>query len=346
LFENEPKSLKKLTHFWSGPLFQINPGIICAKTSAYRGEFKELEMSIKRASVIIPTYNRAHVLKRALDSVAAQTFKDFDLWIIDDGSTDNTEAVVRDFASENPQLTISYRRTENSGVSAARNHAIRESRTPWLAFLDSDDEWLPEKLEKQFELASQSPNLRVIHGEEIWIRNGNQVMQGEKHKKSGGWIFERCLPLCLISPSAVMIHRSVFDHIGLFEEDYPVCEDYDLWLKMTLRYEVGYIEEPIIKKFGGHSDQLSQRFFAMDYWRVKAMGRMLTQDVLYPNEESALAEEIMVKSEILLRGYEKHNNMQDYAEVVKFQKAAQGLLGEKRHPLGRSIEASAPLTNV
>ncbi len=177
-------------------------------------------------SVIIPTYNRAHTLSRALDSVLAQTHPADEVIVIDDGSTDSTVELLQ---NSYPNVTLIQQ--QNRGVSAARNSGIRASHSEWVALLDSDDEWLPDKLNKQLALVSQQPEYKIIHSDEIWIRYGVRVNQMKKHIKKGGWIFQDCLPLCAISPSAVMIHRSVFDDVGLFDESLPACEDYDLWLR-------------------------------------------------------------------------------------------------------------------
>lgn len=263
-------------------------------------------------SVIIPTFNRSSTLLRAIDSVLKQSFLDFDLWVVDDGSTDSTQELVT--ALNHPK--IKYIKTKNMGVSAARNIAIERSTSPWKAFLDSDDEWLVDRLQSQMDLLHNNPTLKIIHGEEIWIRNGVRVNQMKKHAKCGGWIFTKCLPLCLISPSAVLIHQDIFSDVGLFNPDFTVCEDYDLWLRITHKYEVGFVEWPIIKKYGGHEDQLSAKFKAMDYWRVKALERILSLNDLNDCDRTAVITIIQKKCQILLNGYKKHNNMANYQEIL------------------------------
>ena len=261
-------------------------------------------------TVIIPTYNRAHTLKRAIDSVLNQTYKNFELIVVNDGSTDSTEDVLISYGDQ-----IKILCTENRGVSAARNYAVSKAQGSWLAFLDSDDEWLENKLEKQNKFIMNNPNIPIVHGEEIWIRKGRRVNPKFKHKKHGGFIFQKCLPLCLISPSAVCIEKNVFlEHEG-FDEEYVVCEDYDLWLKLTSLYEVGFIEDSIIKKYGGHDDQLSAKYKAMDYWRLKSMLRILKIRNLNKEDTQACLNEIKTKSSILLLGYEKHGHLDKVIEV-------------------------------
>jgi glycosyltransferase involved in cell wall biosynthesis len=269
-----------------------------------------------RVSVVIPTFNRAHCLTRALNSVLTQTYPASEIIVVDDGSSDSTHQLVADIAGQS-SLPIHYLAlAENLGVSKARNCGIQAAQNPWIAFLDSDDEWLPKKLESQLLLQEQAPQLKVIHGEEIWIRNGRRVNAMTKHQKTGGHIFSKCLPLCVISPSAVLIHRDVFDEVGLFKEDFTVCEDYDLWLRISSLYEIGFCSEAIITKYGGHTDQLSQQYIAMDYWRVKAISSVLSSRPRLNDEDRQLAQETLIKkSQILLRGYIKHNNLDHYDEI-------------------------------
>ncbi len=268
-------------------------------------------------SVIVPTYNRLQTLPRAIHSILGQTYRDFDLWVVDDGSSDGTrEWIQSELLGRNDLLTdIHYLYTERKGVSHARNKAIQLSRAPWIALLDSDDEWLPHKLEQQMALAACQPQLPLIHGEETWIRNGVRVNPMKKHQKAGGRVFSQCVPICCISPSTSLIRRCLFNEVGLFREDYPVCEDYDLWLKITSRYEVGFIEDPIINKYGGHEDQLSKAYKAMDYYRVKSLKEIANSPHLSESERDLVKSTLQKKCNILLKGYERHNNMDNYSEV-------------------------------
>ena len=223
-------------------------------------------MTMPKISVIIPTHNRAWSIRRAIESVLSQSFEDFELLIVDDGSTDQTQDILKTFKDFRIQV---IKLKKGQGVSKARNEGIAQAQGEWLAFLDSDDEWLPHKLKAQWDYVSLRPKIKVVHGEEVWIRRGVRVNPKKKHTKPKGWIFQRCLPLCAISPSTVMIHRTVLQKVGAFDPEMIVCEDYDLWLRITPFYEVGLLEVPIIKKYGGHEDQLSARYKAMDYFRVR-----------------------------------------------------------------------------
>ncbi len=261
-------------------------------------------------SVIIPVYNRETTIARAINSVLNQTYSNFEIIVINDGSTDKTMDVLNNFEN------IKILNTKNNGVSKARNLGVKSCSGKWLAFLDSDDEWIESKLEIQFEYIKNNPEIKIVHGEEVWVRNGKRVNPKLKHSKGGGDQFERSLKLCVISPSCVVIEKELFDQIGGFNEEFPVCEDYDLWLRITSKYKVGHIKDFLITKYGGHDDQLSRKYKAMDYWRVVSM------DGLYPRigceiQKKQLVDELKVKSKILINGYEKHNNLDKLAEVSK-----------------------------
>jgi len=265
-----------------------------------------------KVNVIIPTFNREEILPRAIDSILAQTYENFDLTIVDDGSTDGTYEVVKKYLQH---VNVRYIRTDNKGVSAARNIGVSLSSGDYVSFLDSDDLWHPDKLELQMNFLKQNSHLECVHGEEIWIRNGKRVNKKKVHQKFGGNIFKECLPLCFISPSTVLISRKVFLEMNGFDENFVVCEDYDLWLKISSLYEVGFIETPIMTKHGGHEDQLSTKYFAMDYFRVKALANILEIRDLGEALSNLVIEVLVKKSEILLKGYKKHNNLKDFDEI-------------------------------
>ena len=168
-------------------------------------------------SIIIPTFNRSEYLPRAIDSVLKQTFKDFELIVVDDGSTDKTSQLLDSF--NDPRIKHEFQ--PNRGVSSARNRGIRNSNGIFLSFLDSDDEWMPSKLEKQLEALEDNPDYMIVHTDEMWFRNGQRINQKNKHRKYGGWIFRHCLPLCVISPSSILLHRKIFSKIGCLTKAFP-----------------------------------------------------------------------------------------------------------------------------
>jgi glycosyltransferase involved in cell wall biosynthesis len=250
-------------------------------------------------SVIIPTYNRAWCLSRAIDSVLGQTFTDFELIVVDDGSTDDTVQLLAEYGN-----ALALIRQTNRGVSAARNAGIAAARGRWIALLDSDDHWLPTKLTDQVHWLSAHPDYRICQTEEVWIRNGRRVNPKKRHRKYGGDIFERCLPLCLVSPSAVMMARSLMEEVGGFDETLPACEDYDLWLRISCAHPIGLVEKPLIVKTGGHEDQLS-RAPELDKYRIQALAKLLRSGALTPSQYTAAWEMLAAKVEVYAGGCRK-----------------------------------------
>ena len=250
-------------------------------------------------SIVIPVYNRKDLISRALKSVMAQTVVDYEIIVVDDASTDGTWEHLNKSWDIPPVRLI--RQDFNQGVSAARNRAIRAAEGEWIALLDSDDEWVPTKLEKQIDGLIDSGNF-VCHTGEIWIRNGKRVNPMKKHAKSGGWIFQKCLPLCCVSPSSVMIHRSLFDDVGLFDESLSVCEDYDLWLRIAARYSFLYLSEKLTVKYGGHEDQLSRKHWGMDRFRIRALEKILASKVLSNSDRKAAEAMLAKKTRIISQG--------------------------------------------
>ncbi|MFV2030901.1 MAG: glycosyltransferase family 2 protein [Gammaproteobacteria bacterium] len=271
-----------------------------------------------RISVIIPSYNRLHTLTRAIDSILSQDSPVDEIIVIDDGSSDGTA----DRISQNyPGLRLIYQ--SNRGVSAARNAGISRAIHQWIAFLDSDDTWSPSKISEIRLAHRRHPEYQLFHSDEIWIRNGARVNAMKKHLKSGGWIFERCLPLCVISPSATVLHRSLLHSVGGFDESLPACEDYDLWLRICHRNPVYYIDRPLITKYGGHDDQLSRQYWGMDRFRIRSIYRLLQQQDLGEAYHFAALTILISKLELLLKGAEKHHNVELIAEFKPVLEASQ-----------------------
>lgn len=256
-----------------------------------------------RISVIIPTYNRRDTLDRALSSVLAQSSPADEVIVVDDGSSDDSAQLVEQGYPEAKLI-----RQENRGVSAARNRGLEQASHEWIALLDSDDEWLPAKLETVRATQHLHTGAQLFHSDEIWIRNGVRVNAMNKHGKSGGMIFEQCLPLCVISPSAAVIRRAVFDQIGVFNESLPACEDYDLWLRLCHLHPVHYIDQALIRKYGGHADQLSRKHWGMDRFRIQALHDLMAQDTLSATQRDQAAAILKKKLRILIGGARKRDN--------------------------------------
>ncbi len=258
-----------------------------------------------RVSVVIPTFNRGWALGRAIDSVLAQTCHDFELIVVDDGSIDESQELLHSYGS-----AIKVIRQGNAGVSSARNRGVRSARGELIAFLDSDDYWLPGKLKTQIDFFDSNPETVICQTEEIWIRNGKRVNPKKVHQKPSGRIFKASLALCLVSPSAVMLRKSLFNTIGGFDETLPACEDYDLWLRISSRYPVHLIETPLIIKTGGHPDQLS-RMPGLDRYRIKAIEKLLSTGGLTESRRAAAITTLRQKAAIYAGGCRKRGKIKE-----------------------------------
>jgi len=261
------------------------------------------------ASVIIPTFNRRALVAEAIESVLAQREADFELIVVDDGSTDGTEAALAPLRDRFRLL-----RQANRGVSAARNAGARIARGQWLAFLDSDDLWLPDKLGTQMAFLRAHAEVRICQTGEIWIRNGVRVNPCNHHRKPDGDVFLPSLHRCLVSPSAVVLRRDLFEAAGGFDESLPACEDYDLWLRLAWRTAVPLIDRPLVIKRGGHADQLSRRYWGMDRFRVRSLRRLLEEPDLGASQHEAVRGVLREKCAILAQGAAKRGRLEEARE--------------------------------
>jgi glycosyltransferase involved in cell wall biosynthesis len=276
-------------------------------------------------SVIIPTYNRAGFLQEAIRSVCDQDFwqegTGWEFLVVDDGSTDGTAEVLRSHAA-----SVSCVRQPHAGVSAARNRGLRMTRGEYVAFLDSDDLWEPHKISRQMRFMTERADAVVVCSEETWIRNGVFVNPRRKHQKYSGWVFEKFLPLCLLSLSSALFRRRVFDEIGIFDEDLPACEDYDLGIRLAHRYPVYTLPDALIVKRGGHADQLSKQYWGMDRFRVSALEKALELD-LTPDQRRLVQAELARKCRILSIGFRKrgkHAEAKSYEDRLHLYGTASG----------------------
>jgi glycosyltransferase involved in cell wall biosynthesis len=275
-------------------------------------------------SVIIPTYNREQCLKKAIDSVLSQTYPYFELIVVDDGSEDNTAKLVDRISSD-----ITYLRQENKGPAAARNRGIDTARYDLVAFLDSDDWFAENKLDVQVKSMRENPEYLISHTQEIWYRNGRVLNQKIKHRKSSGNIFSQSLELCAVSMSTVIMHRQIFERYGLFDEDYPCCEDYDFWLRVSAEQDFLLIDQPLTLKDGGRNDQVSSVYrVGMDKFRIQAIMKVLESGVLTEKQKDAALAELQRKCTIYGAGCIKHGRVEEgtyylnLPETVGSQKSA------------------------
>lgn len=281
-----------------------------------------------RVSVVIPAFNRWRLLAEAIDSVLAQSYRDFELIVVDDGSTDATASELAKLASR-----LQFFVTERRGVSAARNLGVSQSRGHYIAFLDSDDLWLNSKLERQTRFMDEHPEFHICQTDEIWIRNGVRVNPSAVHQKPSGDIFSRSLKLCLVSPSAVMMTKALFERTGGFDEAFPVCEDYDLWLRISAQHQVPLIPNRLTIKRGGHADQLSRSIWGMDRYRILALQKVLRSN-LDRGQEAAVLKMLRHKVAIVAAGARKRGREQEAQnlEAIVAELEQEKLNGRQRDP--------------
>ena len=267
-------------------------------------------------TVILPTWNRSEWLETAIESVLKQTFRDFELIVVDDASTDSTEEILDHYSGKISTIIFE----ENLGVSAARNAAILNSDSEWVAFLDSDDSWHSEKLQKQIKQTIIRQGIPIHFTDEIWIRNGIRVNPKKKHQKIEGYIFQQSLALCLMAPSTVLLRRELLEVHGMFDERLPVCEDYDLWLRLCAHHPVALLDEKLMTRHGGHADQLSKSVWGIDRYRVQSIIKILKTEKLQPEDQSAAIRMLQKKCRILIHGFNKRDNLREVRKYEKFIK--------------------------
>jgi len=278
-------------------------------------------------SVVIPVYNRPQLVQRAVDSVLCQTLLPTEIIVVDDGSSPPLGTLK---PSLHPKVTI-LRQEYNRGVSAARNLGIGEARGRWIALLDSDDEWAPEKLKKQFEYLQNNKGLFAVQTGEKWIRKGNEVIPPNYLDKSRHDLWKRSLKHCLICPSSVLLHRSVFQKVGWFNEKLAVCEDYEFWLRLLLQFECGLVKEKLVTKHGGHRDQLSTTTWGMDRFRVEALLNLLESPHLSQKQYAEARDVLVEKCMILAHGSEKRNKVKDASKYLKLAQTHSSLASQRSH---------------
>ncbi|MCP4022251.1 MAG: glycosyltransferase family 2 protein [Desulfobacteraceae bacterium] len=256
-------------------------------------------------SAIIPTYNRDWALKNAIDSALNQDYGNLEVIVIDDGSTDDTNDLLQQYKGK----IVALKQT-NKGVSAARNLGIQRAAGEYIALLDSDDAWEKEKISCQVRFFKENPKALICQTEEIWIRNGKRVNPRKKHKKPSGMIFEPSLQLCLVSPSSVMIKKELLDEKGLFNEAFPVCEDYDLWLRISYDTKIYLIDRPCTIKQGGHDDQLSSHH-SQDKFRIQSLLNLMESNRLSQSQETMVKKVLKKKSLIYGNGCMKRGRTEE-----------------------------------
>ncbi|HEY2525432.1 MAG TPA: glycosyltransferase family 2 protein [Candidatus Binataceae bacterium] len=283
-------------------------------------------------SVIIPTCNRRAMLREALASVAAQRGAIFEIIVVDDGSTDGT---WEDLSCGGDDIRAV--RTERRGPAAARNRGIAIARGALIAFLDSDDLWMAAKLARQSRFMRDNPDCAIAQTGETWMRGGRRVNPGRRHRKRAGDIFIDSLRTCLISPSAAILRRALFDEVGSFDEDMAACEDYDLWLRIVARHEAGLLDEPLTIRRAGHPGQLSATVAALDRFRILALAKLLGDGSLSAGRRAAAAEVMAEKCLVYGKGLARRGH---HDAAAFFGDTARSALARWTHTPDAALEAA------
>jgi glycosyltransferase involved in cell wall biosynthesis len=200
-------------------------------------------MSDPAVSVIVPAYNCAELLPQAIDSVRAQTYTDYEVVVVDDGSEDDTWPVAQRLAASWPKMRAI--RAAHGGLAAARNRAIAEMRGRWIALLDADDLWKPEKLQRCMEFLAAHPELSIVYTPMAPVRMDGQVMEGHSKPCHAGRLTEKLFQSIFVHDPAAVFHKRVIEQCGGFDESLPVCVGHEFWLRVSTRFAFGLIDEPL-----------------------------------------------------------------------------------------------------
>ncbi|MFP4484962.1 MAG: glycosyltransferase family 2 protein [Spirochaetaceae bacterium] len=295
-------------------------------------------------SVVIPTFNRLSFLPEAISSVLSQTWAApashagrgdarqaplLEIIVVDDGSTDGTPEYLADAAAAAPEVIRVVTLTHGGTPGRARNAGVAAARGDLIAFLDADDLWRSDKLEGQMALHRPKAAAVLSHTRETWLRGRRIVSQaGQEHLREGE-VFADALHKCIIGPSTTVMERRVFEELGGFREDLEVAEDYELWVRLTHRHPVAYVDEELTIKRAGHGDQLSERYGAIEFFRIQGLRDLVEggafEDV--PEHARAAARTLARKCRIYAQGCAKRGRLeeaQEYREAARFYERREG----------------------
>ncbi|AEJ60375.1 glycosyl transferase family 2 [Spirochaeta thermophila DSM 6578] len=277
-------------------------------------------------SVVIPVHNRASLLEEALASVVRQTWRDLEVIVVDDGSEDGSAEVGERRGARVVRMAHCGR------PGKVRNVGVEHARGDLVAFLDSDDLWEPEKLSRQMAVweGRAGEGIPLVHAREVWMRKGRIVSQaGQVHRREGD-VFPWAVRKCIIGPSTVLMERRVFEDLGGFREDLEIAEDYEFWLRLTDRYPVAYLDEPVVVKRAGDWEQLSEKYGHIEVFRIMALKPLVDEDVFLPEHRGVAREELLRKCEVHARGARKRGRMEEAERFLSCVEAYRR--GEKRAP--------------
>lgn len=270
-----------------------------------------------KVSVIIPTYNRHDMVRRAVESVINQTVEPYEIIVVDDGSTDSTQEIIWD------DSVRSFRIPHSGFPGFVRNYGVDKSVGDYISFLDSDDIWHPNKLEEQLEFIKRQTDCKVLHTKEKWIMNGKTVSQKKRKHKREGFIFKDSLQGCIIGPSTVLIKRDIFQEFNGFDPTIEVGEDYDLWLRITNKYQIHYIDKELITKYAGHGDQLSFKYGYIEPFKISVLERLIERRELSKANQIIANDSLKSKYDIIINGCLKRGK---YNEADSFQRRKESFL--------------------
>ncbi len=255
------------------------------------------------------------MLLRAIRSVLNQTCTDYHLIVVDDASSEDLSTSRELVEPDHTWLTL----PRNQGPAAARNAgAAAHPQSEWITFLDSDDIWHPDKLEQQLTWHQEHEEYRISQVTEQWIRHGEPIHKPKHLVQPDGDLFSIAVDRCAIGPSCVMIRRDLWDETGGFRPDYRVCEDYELWLRICHREQIGLVsDQPLVDKHAGHDDQLSFTTPALDRWRLMALLQLHSENSAKLNQTqlNLVQQAIQRKATVLAKGASKRSNT-EWAEQL------------------------------
>lgn len=269
-------------------------------------------MASPLVSVIIPVYNRFELAKEAVSSVLGQTFRNLELIIVDDGSTDMTPILATYFRDD---TRVKYIRINHSGMPGfVRNKGVETAKGKYLAFLDSDDLWMDSKLKKQVDFLEKNSAIKVVHTREAWVRNGKTISQAGFNHRRFGDIFSDALVKCIIGPSTVLIETNLYRELRGFRDDLEIAEDYELWLRLANSNSIGYIDEALITKRAGHVGQLSEKYGQIEIFRIRGLQKLVEQSFFNLKNQKNAELELAKKCRIYAAGCRKRNKIEE-AEI-------------------------------
>jgi glycosyltransferase involved in cell wall biosynthesis len=283
------------------------------------------------ATVVVPTCNRREMVAQALQSVLAQTYRNFELVVVDDGSTDGTPMHLMRLLGAEPRaveilsrmnpaalnpffhqfvhdgIPIQYQYHPNRGLGAARNRGIRHARGTYVAFLEAEDLWEPTHLQAQIAFLDGDGWARIARVGGRQAKDGTRARRSRRAEEASGWIFSQALEACPAGLSCAVVHRGCFAECGTFDENMPACDDYDLWLRLAARFPIHYVAGPEVTHRSPRPE-LASHSWTWDRFRVYALEKAFQSGQLNPEQRFLVSQEIVRRCEHLVEGYRRQKS--------------------------------------